>query len=256
MEEWKRIYINGTETVYEISNTGRCRNITKKSWKTKGVLRPRVNNKSGYVQYCIVHQSKKYYMYAHRLVATYFLEENKNLQVNHKDGDKQNNHKNNLEWVTGKENMRHCFDTGLSNIPKPIVQYTLTGQKIAEYKSESEAARALNIDVRTICNGLINKEGSQACGYQWRYTNDKRKVSNISKSVKFYSRGVIQLTIEGDFVNYFSSITDAYKVLNKTDNGAISQVCKGNRNSFAGYKWVYEQDYKKSVDEDIVYSPI
>ncbi|MBM6849775.1 NUMOD4 domain-containing protein, partial [Bacillus licheniformis] len=54
MEEWKRIYINGTETVYEISNTGRCRNITKKSWKTKGVLRPRVNNKSGYVQYCIV----------------------------------------------------------------------------------------------------------------------------------------------------------------------------------------------------------
>lgn len=71
MEEWKRIYINGTETVYEISSTGRCRNITKKSWKTKGVLRPRVNNKSGYVQYCIVHQSKKYYMYAHRLVATY-----------------------------------------------------------------------------------------------------------------------------------------------------------------------------------------
>lgn len=70
--------------------------------ENKGVLRPRVNNKSGYVQYCIVHQSKKYYMYAHRLVATYFLEENKNLQVNHKDGDKQNNHKNNLEWVTGK----------------------------------------------------------------------------------------------------------------------------------------------------------
>lgn len=254
MELWKRIYIDNCETNYEISNTGRCRNIKKSSWKTKGILKPKINSKSGYVQYCIVHQRKNYYMYAHRLVAKYFIGENSSLQVNHKDGDKQNNHISNLEWVTRKENMRHCFDIGLSKLPKAIVQYTLTGQKIAEYKSESDAARLLNIDVRTISNGLTKKEGSQASGYQWRFVNDKRKVTDISGNVKHYTRGIVQLTLEGKFISYFDSITEAYISLGKINNGVISQVCKGKRNSFAGYKWAYENDYKKSVDEDIVYS--
>lgn len=44
-------------------------------------------------------------MYAHRLVAEYFLENPKNLPyVHHKDENKLNNCKDNLEWISAKDN--------------------------------------------------------------------------------------------------------------------------------------------------------
>lgn len=44
----------------------------------------------------------------HRMVAKYFIKNSKNKsEVNHKDGNKLNNHYKNLEWVTPLENATH-----------------------------------------------------------------------------------------------------------------------------------------------------
>lgn len=52
----------------------------------------------------------------HRLVAETFIsnDDPKNkVEINHKDGNKANNHVDNLEWISREDNMYHSWSTGL-----------------------------------------------------------------------------------------------------------------------------------------------
>lgn len=73
------------------------------------------DNGRGYLQVHLYRDGKHYHKYVHRIVAQQFLPNSKDLpEINHKDGNKQNNHISNLEWVTSSENKFHAFRTGLS----------------------------------------------------------------------------------------------------------------------------------------------
>lgn len=94
---------------YEVNEFGIVRN-------QKGLnLKPKID-KGGYLVYTLVKNDKsKYYISAHRLVMINFnfIENYKELDVNHKDGNKQNNHISNLEWCTSKENTQHAIKHNL-----------------------------------------------------------------------------------------------------------------------------------------------
>ena len=243
-EIWKRIIINGTTTKYEISNFGRCRNIEKLDWKTFGILVPKKNKKSGYCQYCIVVNGKNYYRYAHRLVAEYFVPLGRpdHTEVNHLNGIKQDNHFLNLQWVTKSENMRHAMENNLCSHLVPVDVYSLRGELLARYASISEAIRQLNIDTDNYDNRIaFNSEVSH--GYQWRRVGiDFIPVTDVYDKW-MASDGCIKLSKDGEYLHHYSKITTAYEDLGVKDNGAISQCCKGNRNSFHGFKWVYAKEY-------------
>jgi len=64
----------------------------------KGYLKVMLTNKKG------IRKGK----FVHRLVALNFISESE-LQVNHKDLNKQNNNVDNLEFVTQSQNMKHRF---------------------------------------------------------------------------------------------------------------------------------------------------
>ena len=80
----------------------------------KGNIRKLKTTNSGYLEIGISCFGKMIWYRLHRLVAQYYIENKENKPfVNHIDGNKQNNHVNNLEWVTHRENMDHAISTGL-----------------------------------------------------------------------------------------------------------------------------------------------
>lgn len=108
--------IKNFEFLYEVSDKGRVRSLTRKvdfgSQKriSKGrILKPN-NNGSGYFYVNLSNGKIRTREYIHRLVANAFIEnEHEKPEVNHKDGNKSNNNSNNLEWVTGSENRDHAY---------------------------------------------------------------------------------------------------------------------------------------------------
>jgi hypothetical protein len=103
---WKTI--EGTNGEYQVSDTGLV-----KTTKTGRILRPAVS-RHGYERVCLFKMDQERRYRVHRLVAMAFIPNPENLpQVNHKDGNKRNNHVSNLEWVTNEENMHHAKEHGL-----------------------------------------------------------------------------------------------------------------------------------------------
>ena len=140
-EQWRGVIYGGIDYSwrFEISTLGRIRNTA-----TKHIYIPHIG-KNGYYKICTSIRGKNKNMYIHRCVAEAFLPNPINWElVNHKDGDKQNNRVENLEWCTRSFNYRHAVcmclisqesintfshsvqrgcDNGNSKITESIVRY-------------------------------------------------------------------------------------------------------------------------------------
>ncbi len=78
-------------------------------------------DRDGYVKVTLVSPGKKRHRYSvHRLMMEnyYPVEGMEYLQVNHIDGNKQNNNLSNLEWCTCKENIHHAIKNNLRHDQK------------------------------------------------------------------------------------------------------------------------------------------
>lgn len=148
---------------YAVSNYGNIKNV-----KNGKILTP-VKNKNGYLTYTFCQNKIKKSFRIHRLVAFYFIDNIYNKPyVNHKDGNKTNNHVNNLEWCTAKENDHHARATGLKNQEKPIIAInTLTNEKIS-FKSVRECGSFLGINAGTIVKVLKGKR-NKVHDYTFKY---------------------------------------------------------------------------------------
>lgn len=78
------------------------------------IYKPAIDKK-GYLRVAFLHNGKHTTFKVHRLVAMLFVDNTESKpQVNHKDGKKDNNHFQNLEWCNNSENVQHAYDTGLA----------------------------------------------------------------------------------------------------------------------------------------------
>ena len=123
VEIWKDIE---NFSKYQVSNLGRIKSkgrYTKVGIKNqdkcyrKECIVDGFINKKGYKQVTLYDDNgKPKTMRVHKLVALAFIENEDNLpQINHKDGNKQNNCVDNLEWISNYDNIQHAIKNGLVN---------------------------------------------------------------------------------------------------------------------------------------------
>lgn len=111
-EIWKEI--PGFEGLYSVSNLGRVRrDKSRTSTKAGRILNP-IRTDHGYTHSKLYSPTIKRIYFTHRLVMLAFIGPCQDgMQINHKDGKKNNNRLGNLEYVTPKENAAHAKLHGL-----------------------------------------------------------------------------------------------------------------------------------------------
>lgn len=117
-----------------------------------------------------------------------------------------------------------------------VEQYDLQGNFIQFFPSLVAAEQETGLSKKGIWNAL-NYKTLSAYGYQWKYTNDTRKVENIEKQTRKQKRPVLQY-INNEWKEYESS-AEAQRQTN-IQASAIRNVCQGKLKTAGGYIWKYK----------------
>jgi hypothetical protein len=180
-EEWKEIPSLGGN--YLISNFGRVKSLSRVSIyaRRKEITPNRLlkirKTPDGYLMISISHSAKVFTFLVHRLVASVFIPNPENKRtVNHKFGNKTDNRFWMLEWHTHKENINHCFETGLKTNKSgakasrsiPISQFTLEGVWIRDLWGAKQFEIETGLTGSLICAHLKGKH-EKAHGFKWKY---------------------------------------------------------------------------------------
>lgn len=100
---------------YLVSGDGRIFSIMDCTGQECFKEKNQYTDKYGYKCCMLYKNGEKKHTTIHRAVAMAFLPNNNNFpQVNHIDGNKENNNVSNLEWCTVSHNVQHAYDTGLN----------------------------------------------------------------------------------------------------------------------------------------------
>lgn len=177
IEIWKEIKDYPT---YRVSNLGRVKatkyysNIHKKYYDRELILKEKTN-KFGYKFVGLSNKNGRKNKSIHRIVAETFIENPNNYnEVNHIDGNKTNNHIDNLEWCTRRDNILHAYMLGLkkgnSKAKYKVIQ-SLNGKTIKIWNNISEIKATLGLDYSSLYQCCNNKRKS-CNGFQWQYAKE------------------------------------------------------------------------------------
>ena len=109
--------IKGYEGRYVVNEFGNIFSLCDSAGRKQFVEKAQCTDKYGYKYVSLYRKGKMKHLTVHRAVAMAFIDNpNEYDQVNHIDGNKENNHISNLEWCNASHNVKHSFDIGL-NIP-------------------------------------------------------------------------------------------------------------------------------------------
>lgn len=228
-EVWKDI--EGYEGIYQVSDLGRVKRVEstvvrKKQGnftKPEKLMKPNVTPK-GYLRIQLSKEGSTKNKFVHSLVAETFLDKpsGDNLQVNHKDGNKLNNKKGNLEWVTPSENQQHAYDNGLK---EPVVKYVV----------HCEELDITTFGTEKMANELIVRGYEANPGAIWSCINGK---NNTHLGLTFTSQNIneykeLNSPINGmDLFDLIEMFMDWKAATERHDDGDILKSIEINKERF------------------------
>ena len=177
--------IEGYEGLYQISNFGRVKSLSKTkgfSFKKETILKLNIN-RGGYEYVILSKNNERKTLTIHKLVASMFLFNPDNKpQVDHIDGNRKNNLVSNLRWCTAKENhnnpitiKRHSKASvgrkpsrkTIEKAKKILAKKVMCVELGLIFNSTREASKWLN-KYKTSVSAAIFKN-HKCGGYTWRY---------------------------------------------------------------------------------------
>lgn len=166
-EKWVETKYNG----YFASNLGRIQSMVKrKSGKIEWFLLTNKPRPDGYIRICL---NKKYEYrkdYAHRIIASAFIDNPDNKPfVNHIDGNKSNNYIYNLEWATRSENAQHAMNIlGVKSMGSVHYLTKLTDEDVAMIKKMRGHGVTLK-QIAEIYDIQLSTIGKITTGVNWKH---------------------------------------------------------------------------------------
>jgi len=189
-----------TPAVVVVSKCGVVKRLEYKMWnKANGgysVMKEHVYSKStnrgkqrneeysedkGLYQSCYINGKARQ---VHRLVAMAWIENPGNKpQVNHKDGNRGNNHADNLEWVTNSENAVHAKLSGLYQNRRSLKSH------VSELGEEMKAMRLSGVSTKEIGDHLgVSHETVRKYSLLSATDEEKKKMKKITYQLLWRAR--------------------------------------------------------------------
>jgi hypothetical protein len=110
--EFNRYYHNGAPTRYFGSRDGKIY-----SEISEVIMKPNTTKKGYKIVGLFIDRKEAHPVTVHKIIATIYHADQyqPGMDVDHIDGNKKNNHADNLEWVTRSENIQRAFKLGLKH---------------------------------------------------------------------------------------------------------------------------------------------
>jgi len=235
------IPIRQYEDQYQINQEGQIFRIGKNK-----PISPCVNPQNEYLYISLWKEGIGKSFSVHRLVAEhYVLNPEQKPFVNHIDSNRQNPKADNLEWCTQSENIQHGYDHGFmtQEAQRKFKEYELSlhletflsGVSITTLASTLQCGLSrLSINLRKIAIKL-NKLPE--------YTEElkQQKIARNSLVAKKQRHAIQMLSLLGEPLKSFQSLTEASEYLSKKSPGSISNALNPNHSQKKayGYLWKY-----------------
>lgn len=130
---------------------------------------------------------------------------------------------------------------------RAVLQFSLDGKFIAEYVSTREAEKYTGVKYQYII-ACCKHQKQEAGGFIWEY-KEKRNDDHIKTCSHRANIPVVQLTLQGEFIAEYKSAAEVGRI-NNMDRSTIVRCCKGRQKTAGGYRWMYAENYYKTIQND------